>query len=406
MNEKMQIVDDISNNTSYEAIRIEAGTIQGVNIPCILCMPKQVNGKQKLTVIFNNENGQTLEESIGNMQNGLIGAMNNFEFSSPVLVPILPSQLEFNQTLQADGIDLKVGEPKQFAQECFSSKIPEQCRFYRLDEQVNSLIQNIIKNPELKEQIQELRENGEKIDFDEKVIGFGHSGAGASMLRYCLLHPEMLETLIIGGNGDIVPTPMGENGKKLPYPFGIADYTELFGREFDIESFKKVAFQFYIGDREDEIPRFDTIRDDNYLQGGTGNNFAPEAIAKVYKQLYGTPFFERFLNVLKEYEKNGINIGLKIYENDCHTPIQSADLKGIISGEKHFEGKPSKQLEEMLEKRKNMQNIGENVDNESILGSAIESTEESTRTSTINEQVGNIKQLTKSKDEKSKGMEI
>lgn len=43
---------------------------------------------------------------------------------------------------------------------------------------------------------------------------------------------------------------------------------------------------------------------------------------------------------------------------------------------------------------------------ENILESAVEATEATTRTSTINEQVGNIKQLTKGKDEKSKGTEI
>ena len=41
-----------------------------------------------------------------------------------------------------------------------------------------------------------------------------------------------------------------------------------------------------------------------------------------------------------------------------------------------------------------------------VLSSAIEATEETTRTGTINEQVNNIADLTKGKDEKSKGMEI
>ena len=43
---------------------------------------------------------------------------------------------------------------------------------------------------------------------------------------------------------------------------------------------------------------------------------------------------------------------------------------------------------------------------EDLLGSAIETTEETTRTSIINEQVSNIAQLAKGKDEKSKGTEI
>ena len=41
-----------------------------------------------------------------------------------------------------------------------------------------------------------------------------------------------------------------------------------------------------------------------------------------------------------------------------------------------------------------------------LLNSGIEATEETTRTSTINEQVGNIKQITKGKEERMKGTEI
>ena len=387
----MQLLKEISRETSFVAIKIEAGTIKGVNIPCLLCIPKQAEEKQKLMVIFNNENGKTLDESMVNMENGLIGAINQFDFNSPILVPILPSQTEFSQELKLNGIDLQVGEPKQFSKECFSPEIPKQSRFYRLDEQVDVLLKNIIGNSELREQIQSTMGRKKRIEFEDKIIGFGHSGAGATMLRYCLLHPESLDKIIIGGNGDIVPTPIGENADKLPYPFGIADYTELFGREFDIESFKKVAFQFYIGDREDEVPRFDTIRDENYIKGGTGKNFAPKELATQYKGIYGTEFFVRFQKVLEEYEKAGLNIGLKIYKNDCHSPIKPTDLKDLISGEKSFEREPSKQILRLLAKRKEIQSVDENTDSHTLLSSAIEATEETTRTGTINQQAQNIK---------------
>lgn len=52
------------------------------------------------------------------------------------------------------------------------------------------------------------------------------------------------------------------------------------------------------------------------------------------------------------------------------------------------------------------QNIENSTDGQTLLDSAIEATEESTRTSIINTQAENIKQLAKGKDEKSKGMEI
>lgn len=53
-----------------------------------------------------------------------------------------------------------------------------------------------------------------------------------------------------------------------------------------------------------------------------------------------------------------------------------------------------------------IQNIENSTDVQTLLDSAIEATEESTRTSTINTQAANIKQLARGKDEKTKGMEI
>lgn len=52
------------------------------------------------------------------------------------------------------------------------------------------------------------------------------------------------------------------------------------------------------------------------------------------------------------------------------------------------------------------QDMSKTTDSQTLLDSAIEATEESTRTSTINKQVENIKQLTKGKDEKAKETEI
>lgn len=50
--------------------------------------------------------------------------------------------------------------------------------------------------------------------------------------------------------------------------------------------------------------------------------------------------------------------------------------------------------------------IEENSNEDIILSSAIEQTEEITRTGVLDEQMGNFKQLTKEKDEKTKGVEI
>ena len=48
-------------------------------------------------------------------------------------------------------MEFQVGEPKQFSRECFESSIPETSAFYRIDEQVVRIIENITSNLELAE---------------------------------------------------------------------------------------------------------------------------------------------------------------------------------------------------------------------------------------------------------------
>lgn len=352
MKSKFELVKTTDTKNKYDIIVIEAGSIEGVNIPCVLAIPQNYTVKGKLTMCFNNEDGTTLEQSCENIQRGIPLIIEKLDFQGPILVPILPSKSEFNQTLQEEGVDFQVGEPKQFARECFDMSIPKDFTFYRIDEQVVRILENITSNIELTAKIQELRQKDGSLEFDKNLIGIGHSGVGVAMLRFALIHPEQFETLIIGGNGDIIPTPFGKNGVSLGYPFGIQDYSELFGRNFSEEDYKRINFQFYIGDREDTKSVYDTIRDENYESGKTGPVFAPEKLAKLYKKMYGIPFFERFKNALQQYEISGVNIGLKIYENDCHSMITLEDFHRIIDNSRFFDSNCSAQIQSLLDKRK------------------------------------------------------
>ncbi len=341
----------MSEKMKFDIIRIKAGTVPGVNIPFVLAIPKKLKDKSKIVLTFNNENGISLDESTYNIESNITKIIELLDIDLPIAVAILPSTKEFNESLQSENIDLQVGESKQFARECFDSKIPADNRFYRLDKQVNSMIKAILTSKSLRERIQEIRCSSDTLEFNDKITGFGHSGAGAAMLRYALIQPDLFDTLIIGGNGDIVPTPFGENGKRLGYPFGVEDYFELFGKDFSEKAYKSISFQFYIGDKEDTKTVYDTIRDENYSSNGSGSMFAPESLAKIYKKMYGNPFFERFKNVLKQYEDADAKIGLKIYENDCHSMIRKQDLHRIIDDGISFNHNCSEQIQLMLDGR-------------------------------------------------------
>ena len=353
--EKNKIYKKNTEN-NFDILRIEAGAIEGVNIPFILVLPQNSsqNMKNKLTVVFNNEGGKKLAESVNNMESSIPGIVELFGLETPAIIPILPSKEEFDETLKMEKIDLEVGDSKQFARECFDEKIKKGSKFYRLDEQVKNMLQNLVSNESFRTQIQEKRGRNDALEFEDKMVGFGHSGAGAAMLRFLMIHPEMFDTAIIGGNGDIIPTPFGKNGKELEYPFGVKDYLKLFGREFLEKAFKDINFQFYIGDKEDKEDRFDTIREDNYKEGNRGSEFAPKDLADKYKEKYGIRFFERFANVLEYYEQTGARVGVKIYKDDCHGPIRKEDFHRLLYEEKIFDGDCSKQVRKMLDERKKL----------------------------------------------------
>lgn len=405
--EKVEMISEL--DSKFKILQINEGTIEGVNIPCILALPENIENESKVVLIFNNENGKTLKDSTKKIKEELPSVIEGIDIKLPIIIPILPSKEEFNNSLREDGIDFKVGDPKQFAKECFAKEVTKKNRFYRLDEQVKKIVKNITSNSELKKEIQSKSSIRQPNSYSNRIYGFGHSGAGAAMMRFAILAPEVLDTIIIGGNGDIIPTPVGENAGKLEYPFGAKGYEELLGREFSEEDYKKINFQFYIGDNEASKPVYDTIRDENYEEGMTGTNFAPKELAQEYKAIYGRTFWERMKNVLKQYENNGIKTGLKIYENDCHSVITPQDLERILNQGQSFNTNCSEQLENLIKQKEAaraerytpyLEQEIETATEKTLLESAIEATKDRTRIDQINTQARNIKAIEQSREER------
>lgn len=230
--------------------------------------------------------------------------------------------------------------------ECFT-QIKEDNPYYRLDNQMSKMIEAVIANYKL----------------DPKTNLFGHSAMGLPAMRFAMIHPEQIDNLIIGGNADEIPTPIGENAQKLEYPFGIQDFEKLFEKEFNEEAFKQIAFRYYLGEYEYVDPNLDGIRDDNYgirMDGkpGTGQNFAPREMAEAYKIIYNSNYksdinfsvYERLQNVLEQYEKAGIDMRLLVYPQDCHMSIQASDLRNAqFENGSNFKANGSQTVAQMLE---------------------------------------------------------
>lgn len=122
-------------------------------------------------------------------------------------------------------------------------------------------------------------------------------------------------------------------------------------------------------------------------------------LAQKYYELQTDTILPMYVYDSKSGELESFNITLEEKASIIKSCLESKSLRSssIFYETQSGESKSADYLEEIkrdIELR------------DSLLQSGIQATEESTRTSIINEQIGNIKELTKSKEEKSKGTEI
>lgn len=268
-----------SNHSDYQIMLIEQGDVEGVNIGGILLLPKGEITTQKLLTLFQFDKYQrdikdidtgetrkviTLEDAAQRIavDDNINEIIDKLELNGQVaLLPMLPNSARVKETLNQDEPTFEMDSMQR---ESFT-RLTEENPYYRIDEQVGKMIEYVTQRYEL----------------DSKTNIFGHSAMGLPAMRFAMLQPQLIDNLIVGGNADEVPTPFGENGKKLQYPFGIRDFEDLFGKEFDFDSFSQIAFRYYIGEYEYIDPNLDGIREDNYGirrdgRPGTGDTFAPK----------------------------------------------------------------------------------------------------------------------------------
>ena len=207
----------------YTVQIIYPNDISNYNIPYILVLPK--NMKENCILAVESNNLET-ENSDDLLNNGLLTAHKLVQQlkdnDNPVLIPIVPS--------------VKNGIPyyQQLSKECFS--IPSAHPFYRIDLQVLNIINEVKQNL------------SDKINLRDKIFLNGYSSSGVFAQRFALLHPEIVDTLCIGGASGSIPVPILELG----YPLGIADYYEITGKQFDLEVYSQIKFRYYIGQFEDK----------------------------------------------------------------------------------------------------------------------------------------------------------
>lgn len=328
-----------ANKCEFNIYLVEPDTKDNFSIPYVLAVPSNMEDGCKLIVESNNIEFDDYDKPIDfntnegysflidNAINSVIGndgAFSRLDYadsiSAPFLMPVIPSVAElvpYFQQLSREAIEFNDT----------SSKL------YRIDNQLCSIIEDTRRI---------LAEDNHKIA--DKIFLTGYSASGVFAQRFAFLHPEIIDTVLVGGAGGILPIPPDcKNSANLEYPIGTKNFEKITGQPFNSEAYRKICFQHYLSE-------FETITKSNSRKNEFGfqapkhdmsylNRSVPPTLGKKVRSSYGINLWKRFSSQIKEYEKNGYSINATVFRNVSHSTglISPAFFITIYQG-KHFVG--------------------------------------------------------------------
>lgn len=318
MSIKKKIRDLKTDEVEFEIYLVEPEKQDKFNLSYVLAVPKNMKNDIKLIVETNNkEKGNKgrildyatktdkeilIENAIKQVIGNQIGS-GRIEFAkkvgAPLMMPIIPA------------VKSRVPYYQQLSRECFTIDNPND-EFYRIDEQVCNMIKDAQKT---------IAEKGTKVA--EKVFLNGYSTSGVFAQRFAFLHPEIIDTALIGGAGGSIPIPTDiRKSDELEYPLGTKDYKKLTGKDFNLESYRKINFQYYLSEfeevrkskkRKNELGFKAPMHDMSYMERSI-----PKDEGENYRKTFGIILWRKFIKVISEYEKAGYKIKTEMYRNKLH----------------------------------------------------------------------------------------
>lgn len=282
----------------------------------ILVVPDDMeNGKQIIVESLNFEMSDNTIEIAENVIRELKDKVEIFD-DAPYLIPFLPA--------------VRGGRPyyQQLSRECFETSLNGEYTIghYRVDLKVVATIKDAIN----------LIQDEHNKTVDKKIFLNGYSSSGVFAQRFALLHPELVDRAMIGGAAGTIPIP----NEELEYPLGIKDYKELFGKDFDMKSYKNIEFAYYVAEFETNKPAWEFDINGHKLQRDQNGNkvdnsqvappmhdmsyhlrSTPLEIGKKQRKILGEGLDKRFKNSVEYYEGNGYKICSKIYKCSSHSDI-------------------------------------------------------------------------------------
>lgn len=302
-NGKDSEMDYIINGIKYRIKFISYDYEKGINISSIVAVPLTENISKNMIFEANNmeseKNSDILSQGIDTLRRLSILTQ---EEPGIIVVPLIPSYKDAPYF-------------QQLSKECFD--LPKDDLLYRVDEQIVRMI--------AKTKNMVLNEFG--INLDNKIFLNGYSSSGVFAQRFSLLHPEMIDTVCIGGASGSIPVPSDD----LDYPLGVKDYEELMGKKFDFEQYKDIKFRYYVGEYEtfkksncryDDNGEFAPMHDMSYF-----NRSVPIDAGKKQRELFGKDMFERANRTVQVLKSLGLNIEHHIIKGRGHNNYK--DIFGV-----------------------------------------------------------------------------
>ena len=276
--------------------------IKETDIPYLLYVPQEVEKTDRLIMEVNNCESDDKKKFL---LQGVDTIKKNFSFINhpvPILVPLIPTEKgkPYYQQISKDGFE------------------------EHIDLKVDKIIDHAL------DKIEEIS----GVRMDDKIFLNGYSSSAVFAQRFCLLHPERVDTAVIGGASGSIPSL----DKSIDYPLGIRDISN-----FNMDAYKNIKFKYYVGEyelidlsnnRRDVIDgKIVTVskpmHDMTYFQ----RSIDP-IVGKAYRDKYGEEYFDRTNNVVRTYKENGIDINSTVIRGRTHSrmEIDGKLYKGTTEG--------------------------------------------------------------------------
>ncbi len=154
----------------------------------------------------------------------------------------------------------------------------------------------------------------------DKVLISGFSASGMFANRFAVLHPERVLGAAVGSPGGwpIAPVTRWKN-RTLRYPIGVADLSDLVGREFQSEIYRDIPHFFFMGAQDDNDS---VVFRDGY----------EELDEELIIELFGDTPVDRWSVAERLYEMIGASAEFRVYPDVGHvvTSEINADIRDFF----------------------------------------------------------------------------